>query len=64
LSANSYQLVLIPLFTYSSGAGWSNDTLEGFPDEESAGERKRQVAFFGVYDGFVPFLALLTSLHY
>ena len=33
------------------GAGWMNDTLEGYPDEDSGAERKRQVAFFAVYDG-------------
>ncbi|GAA5917877.1 hypothetical protein JCM5296_000804 [Sporobolomyces johnsonii] len=36
------------------GAGWNPDLLEGFEGEEpqrEGDERRRQVAFFGVYDG-------------
>lgn len=39
------------LFDVKGAAGWSPDTLEGYPDEDPAEPRKRQVAFFGVYDG-------------
>lgn len=38
--------------------GWNPDTLEGFEGEESLGIEggpKRQVAFFGIYDGLVPY---------
>lgn len=34
------------------GTGWTPQTLEGFPCEEPPGqERRRQVAYFGVFDG-------------
>ncbi|KAM0750570.1 protein serine/threonine phosphatase 2C [Meredithblackwellia eburnea MCA 4105] len=38
------------LFEVKDAAGWTPDTLEGFPGEEKE-DRKRQVAYFGVFDG-------------
>lgn len=37
------------------GAGWSPTSLEGYVGEQDGegGKPKRQVAFFGVYDGLV-----------
>lgn len=38
------------------GTGWTPQTLEGFEGEQSPGkENKRQVAYFGVFDGCVRF---------
>ncbi|SCV70261.1 BQ2448_1655 [Microbotryum intermedium] len=40
------------LINVKQGAGWSNDTLEGFAKENEQGQdRLRQVACFGVFDG-------------
>ncbi|SGY15094.1 BQ5605_C013g07244 [Microbotryum silenes-dioicae] len=40
------------LINVKQGAGWNNDTLEGFAKENEEGqERLRQVACFGVFDG-------------
>ncbi|KAK4703836.1 protein phosphatase PTC6, partial [Phenoliferia sp. Uapishka_3] len=38
------------LFDVKNAAGWAPEMLEGYPGEDAA-SRKRQVAFFGVYDG-------------
>lgn len=39
------------LFDVKNAAGWAPDMLEGYPGEDPAEPRKRQVAFFGVFDG-------------
>lgn len=47
----------------SFGGGWAPETLEGYSGEEqSLQDGKRQVAFFGVYDGSVTSYLLLEDL--
>lgn len=64
--AHAVQSILVPIAALKKSApGWSPESLEGFLGEETnlgEGGGRRQVAFFGVYDGLVSLSSFVWRL--